>query len=154
MLYLYGSELYCYFVQMCVIKILYFGTNTVFTTAAIARGWPKCQSISVALDDFFFFCASSFHQVCIFCILLFFVRFQFLLIIFALDAVVLYSFSLHCANNNFLLPQACLQRNRRWLAFVQVCFFIDYMNYLKWCMALLSEQQSRWACLSTDCFWQ
>lgn len=116
-----GQYFQCSFGQMCVIKILYTGTSTVFTTIAITRWWPWWQSISVASDEFFS-CASSFHQVWIFSVL-FVVRFQFLLIIFALDAVMYY-FSLHSAKNNFLLPQACLQRNRRWRAFVQVCFLL------------------------------
>lgn len=60
-----GQYFHCSFGQMCVIKILYIGTSTVFTTTAITRWWPRWLSNSVALDEFFS-CASSFHQVWIF----------------------------------------------------------------------------------------
>lgn len=117
-----GQYFQCSFGQMCMIKILCTGTSTVFTTTAITRWWPRWQSIFVALDDFFFPLCQFFSSSMNFSVL-FVVRFQFLLIIFALDAVM-YFFSLHSAKNNFLLPQACLQRNRRWRAFVQVCFLL------------------------------
>lgn len=131
-----GQYFCCFLGQMCVIKILHIGTSTVFTTAAINRWWPRCQSISVALDEIFS-CASSFHQVYIFSVLLSAVRFLFLLIIFCSGCCCYIFIVLTISKEQFPTPSSMSSKKPQMACDWESVLFIDCVNYLNCCMELL-----------------